>query len=465
MKKNNVLKVVLISIIVTVLLTWVLPITYFNGTIVEGERFQLGIVDLFRYLTEMIPYFGDVFVYILVVGGFYGVLYQTDGYRNLLDKIVQKYKEREWLFLTIVMILFSVMTSVSGLSLHLFFIFPAIITIILLMGYSKITALLTTVGSICVGFLGNTYAVSEGGFGVINSILKLDVSSEIITKVVLLVVGLVILIFNVLNYAKEHRVEEARKGFLYPESSNTNAKTWPIVLVLDVVLLIMILSHISWNGAFEVTFFDEILKSIQEVKIGDFPIFSKLFGSSLVSFGNWGIPNLINLILVATVFVTLLCKVKLDDMFKSFGAGSKHALRPAFITFLVYLVLFVSVNHPFTLTIIKPIFEITENFNVITTSISGVLSHLFSIDIYYSAGNTLQYITSVITDTSLYGIIAVIWQATYGFSMLFVPTSAVLILGLSYLNVSYLNWLKAIWKIILELLVVMLGIFLILVLI
>ena len=65
----------------------------------------------------------------------------------------------------------------------------------------------------------------------------------------------------------------------------------------------------------------------------------------------------------------------------------------------------------------------------------------------------------------MYGVIAIIWQATYGFAMLFVPTSVILVLGLSYLNVSYFKWLKAIWKIVLELLVVLLAIFLILVLI
>ena len=110
------------------------------------------------------------------------------------------------------MIVFAVITSVTGLSLGLFVLFPLVITAILLMGYSKITALLTTVGSICVGLMGTTYSVSS--IEVLNSYLELSPSSELLTKLIILVVGLVLLIFNVLRHAKKHKNEEFMRFFL-----------------------------------------------------------------------------------------------------------------------------------------------------------------------------------------------------------------------------------------------------------
>ena len=205
MKKNNIFKVVCVAILIAVILTWVLPSTYFGSAVVDNGRLQIGFTDFFNYLTAIVSYFGYVPLYILAVGGFYGVLYQTNGYRNLLDKLVKTYKGNEWIFLTIVMIVFAVITSVTGLSLGLFFLFPFVITTILLMGYSKITALLTTVGSICIGFLGTSYSIGE--VSAINTYLNLTPSSELVTKLVLLVVGLVILIVNVLLYAKKHRID------------------------------------------------------------------------------------------------------------------------------------------------------------------------------------------------------------------------------------------------------------------
>lgn len=459
MKKHNIFKVVGITILVVVLLSWILPSSYYYSGVIDNGRAQVGLFDLFSYLGAILSYFGYIPLYILTVGGFYGVLYKTNGYRNLLNKIVDKYQGSEWVFLTIVMILFAVITSVSGLSLGLFFLFPFVITTILLMGYSKITALLTTVGSVCIGLIGTSYSVTE--ISIINDYLSLSASSELIAKLVVLVVGLIILIVNTLLYARKHRINSPRKGFLYPETTNEKAKTWPITFVFDLVLLIMILSFISWNDAFKITLFDDLLESINGVTIGGFAIFAKLLGS-VTSFGNWSLTELSVVILLASGFVALLGKVSFNDMVKGFGAGAKKALKPAFIASIVYVLIFISAYHPYTLSIMEPIMGLTDTFNVVTTSLAAFVSHFFNVEMYYSASNSLGYITSVITDTSVYGVIGVIWQATYGFAMLFVPSSAILVASLSYLNVSYGKWLKAIWKLLLQLLVVLLAIFLIL---
>lgn len=463
MKKHNIFKVVSITLLVAVLLTWVLESTYYSGEVVNNGKLQVGIFDLFSYFSAILSYFGYIPLYILAVGGFYGVLYKTNGYRNLLDKIVDKYNGNEWIFLTIVMILFAIVTSIAGLSLGLFFMFPFVITVILLMGYSKITALLTTVGSICVGLIGTTYSVTE--VSVLNSYLSLPASSEIVTKIILLVIGLVLLIVNTLLYARKHRIYSPRKGFLYPESTNEHAKTWPIVLVFDVVLLIMILSFMSWNGAFEITLFDEILDSVNKFEVNKFPIFSKILGSSISAFGNWTLSELTILLVLASGAVAFLTRVSFNDMIKGFGAGARKALKPAFMVSIIYVLVFVSAYHPYTLTITKPILDLTKTLNVVTMSAAASVSHLFNVELYYSASSILSYVTAVFTDTSVYGVIAIIWQATYGLVMLFVPTSAILVAGLSYLNVSYFKWLKAIWKLLLQLIVALLVVFLILVMI
>ena len=466
MKKNNILKVVGITLLLVVLCTWIFPISYFNGSsIVNGERIQVGLFTLFDHFSVAISYFWYIPVFILVVGGFYGVLYQTNGYRNLLDRIVEKYKDREWIFLTIIMLIFGVVTSVSGLSFGLFFLFPFIITVILLMGYSKITSLLVTVGSVCVGILGTTYStVLTSG---VNYFLGTTAGDELIAKLVILALGLILLIVNTLLYARKHKKNEPRKGFLYPVSNNQNTKTWPIIVVFDVVLLIMILSFMSWTEVFEVTIFADALKAINEFKIGDFNIFAKLLGG-VKAFGQWALSDLIGLVVMATGFVALLCRVKFDDMVKGFGAGAKKALRPAFVVALVYLILIITYvgdgSSPISLTIAEPLINLTKDFNVVTASGVAIISHFFAVELDFST-NILFYISSVFTDEGLSGIMAIIWQATYGLAMLFVPTSAILVAGLSYLNVSYFRWLKAIWKLLLELLVVLLAVFLIMTLI
>ena len=104
MKKHNILKVVLIALLTVVVLTWIFPTATFSTTLTVGERAQMGIFDIFNYFGQSFQYFYQILVYALIVGGFYGVLSKTEAYRKLLDKIVDAFKGREWLFISIVTI-------------------------------------------------------------------------------------------------------------------------------------------------------------------------------------------------------------------------------------------------------------------------------------------------------------------------------------------------------------------------
>ena len=107
MKKHNLLKVVLISIVVALLMTWVFTTTsiqydtYGQIQVYEGTYQQLGLLDLFTYPSLTIYYFSTLFIFVIATGAFYGVLSKTNAYRNLLDKIVRGFKGKEWLFLSL----------------------------------------------------------------------------------------------------------------------------------------------------------------------------------------------------------------------------------------------------------------------------------------------------------------------------------------------------------------------------
>ena len=90
MKKHNTVKVVLITMVVLMLLTWILPAAYFQSSYVSQGRVQMGLFDLFTYPVTAISYFGFIALFVLVIGGFYGVLYRTGAYRSLLDTLVKK---------------------------------------------------------------------------------------------------------------------------------------------------------------------------------------------------------------------------------------------------------------------------------------------------------------------------------------------------------------------------------------
>ena len=475
MKKHNLFKVIGIAIIVTLLLTWILPTTYYQYSLVsDGTRSQVGLFDLFSYSTLALSYFGNIVIFILAIGGFYGVLYKIGAYRNLLNKIVKKAKGKEGIILAIIMILIALFTSVSGASMGILIIIPFIISLVLLMGYDKITAAMVTVGSIAIGMIGTTFSstyvtdgysiAAQNGMGVVNSILSTTATDQMIAKIVLLMIGLGLLILNTLRYAKKNKVDKkslAEETVLVPTVLEQKKLTWPIVLIMDLIFIIMILSQISWTSVFKFNLFADVTTAITSFKISGFPIFAKILGT-IGAFEQWTLESITVLLILGSALLALLYRVKFNEYIEGIVNGAKKALKPAVLVTLIYVVLVIVNMHPITLTIVKPL---VSKFNVFTSSLAAFISSLFNVDLYYAASNVLPYAISVITDSSVYSIIALIWQSMYGFVALVAPTSVILITILSYLDIPYGKWLKSNWKFLLEILALILIVLTVLILI
>ena len=131
----------------------------------------------------------------------------------------------------------------------------------------------------------------------------------------------------------------------------------------------------------------------------------------------------------------------------------------------MYTVLVICTYHPFQLTIYKFILKMAKGFNVATTVFVGILSSLFNSDMAYSFQSVVPYYMSVVNKVKDYSLVGVIFQSMYGLTALFAPTSLVLMATLSYIGVSYTEWMKKSWKLILELFAVLLIIFIILALV
>jgi len=529
MRKHNAVKVVLITLLVLLVLTWIIPAAYYSSQFVSEGRVQMGLFDFFNYPITSLSYFGYIALFFVLVGGFYGVLYKIPAYRTFLDRIVAMFDGKEKIFVSIVMILVAVLVSVCGIHIEIFLFFPLIAALILLMGYDKFVAAITMVGSITVGLAGSTYAYNN--LNVLTSTLGLKLDFEIGVRAIILLVGLVLLIFNTLMYInkvgkkKPAKVEEkketvkievvkektgekpvkanvtvAKKKTTTKKSSGTKKTTksksnkrnvkaaatdedvivvkdnnylippvrgkdhsvWPMVLLFVLLFVTFVLAFIPWNeNALNVALFSDITKNVTNFKVFNFALFGKLLGN-VNAFGSW---NSMDLYLVMALFVLILSiiyKVKIDDILDGFAEGAKKALAPAIIVILVYTVLVVVTYHPFQLTIYKAILGLTKGFNVATTACVAIIASVLNADPSYVFQSVLPYFVSVKTNSELYGLVGIMFQSLYGLTMLVAPTSIVLLSVLSALNVQYKDWLGKIWKFFVEFLVVLLIIFIIL---
>ena len=539
MKKHNAVKVVLVTLLVVLLLSWILPAAYFSGEYVSEGRIQMGLFDMFNYPLTALSYFGYIALFFVLVGGFYGILSKIPAYRNFLDKIVAMFNGMEKLFVSIVMILVAVIVSICGVQYEMFLFFPLIVAVILLMGYDKFVAAITLVGSTAVGLAGTTYAYNN--LNVLLSSLGLKLDYEIGVRTVILLVGLVLLIFNTILYinkmgkkapakveskkvsVKEEVVEvktakvntttktntsSAKKSSskkssgakkkstksksnkrnvkaavkdedvivvreddtgLVPEKVGKNHSVWPFTLLFVLGLIVFVLAFIPWNeNAFNVDAFVNVTKSVTEFKIFGFPLFGKILGNTN-AFGAWTSSDLYLVMALVVLVLSLIYKVKLNDILDGFAEGAKKALAPAAIVLLVYTVLVAVTYHPFQLVIYKTLIGFVKGkfawYCVFPTSLVAIIASVLNADPSYVFQSVLPYIASLKIDDELYGVIGIIFQSLYGLTILVGPTSIVLLSVLSVLKISYLDWLKKVWKFAVEFLAVLLIIFIILTLV
>lgn len=568
MKKYNTLLVVIFTFLFVALLTWILPITYLNGEFVSAERAQMGINELFSYPIYTFYNFIYVLAYLLIIGGFYGILNKTSAYRLILERIVKFVKGRELLFFIPTVLILATIVSFTGFTFEALIFLPFIAAIVLLLGYDKITAALTTIGTVSVGIIGTTFSSLVAG--TFNDILSTTYIDLWIVKVVLLVLGVVILLVNIiLHNRKIERTENVEENMFIPEKvKDKNVKVWPLITILVAFVLILVTSSIAFEDAFGVTFFTTSLQSLSSYRVLDrFVVlgislvvvlenlirygvrrakvieankhsllgrlrsifrrnkdknngtsFIKLMGKvrlivtivfaviflvvlskvlledvfkvtniftkalttikldgvingftfgtligGIRPLGTWTYNEYIVLTVVVMTIIKLVYSVKINDAIEACGTGMKKVFYAAMVCLLAYTVLIALSNHPVMLTVLKPLLTLTDGLNNLTLALSTFVSALFNTDFtYYQYGIlNLSYVTSYITDTSVYPLCGVITQSMYGLAMLVAPTSVVMLFSLSTLKISYLEWLKHVWKLFVELLVVLLITFMV----
>ena len=456
MKKNNTLKVLLIAIFFTYLLTWILPITYFNNGLTTDVRYPTGLFDMFNYPTLTLYYFGTTAIYVLAVGAFYGVFNKTGVFKKIVDKIAKIFKRKEILFYAIVVTFLALLVSFCGFGYEIIFFLPLVAAVILSMGHDKIAVAETVVGSIAVGFAGSLFAKEiTGTYG---DTLATSYTDIIWFRVIMLVLGIALLVFNIVYRLKKKDIKKEDDKELLPEKIEKKTKkgkvrkSWPAIVIFSLIIVLMIMGALNFSGAFKIDIFEKFHQSVLGVKIKDYAIFSKILGTSMAnaSLGNWGNNEFTTIMILSSLVLAIIYRISLNDIFDGYKDGAKKFGLSAFLMVITYTVLITISNNPIVLTIIKPLMSITNGFNSVTLSLSMFIASIFNIDVYYTSSAMLPYVTSIITDTSVYPLVGFICQTMHGFAILIAPTSVVLLGVLAYLKVNYTTWMKNIWKFFLE---------------
>ena len=184
-------------------------------------------------------------------------------------------------------------------------------------------------------------------------------------------------------------------------------------------------------------------------------IFSKIFGS-FQAFGSWNYAEMSIVVLVAALLLSLFYHI--ENKFMTMLEGAKKMLVPGLMVVVAYMVIYFAGNQMFYPTIAGLILSATSKFSVILDAICVAIGSALHVDILYVANYVVpQLAANEAANATLVGIIT---QSIYGVTMFIAPTSAFLVLGLTYLDIPYKEWVKKTWKLVVALLIIVIAILL-----
>ncbi|MDD4831310.1 MAG: hypothetical protein PHR09_00410 [Bacilli bacterium] len=434
MKNKKLVKSLMLILLIVIGLTWLIP-----GTITNQETGALelsllkpqGLLSVFGSFDISAQYFFQNSLIVLFVGIFYGVINKTGAYKELIEKIASKLKKKKELFLVLTIIFFILFTALTNVYFLMFLFVPFFMSILREMGYNKNVLLLSTVGSVLIGFSSQ----------IMNSMFVKTVAAEgnpyLWVKIGVLLIYMALTVLYALKFSKEKEKEEDFFELSKRTGKNINTKPFMLKIVLIVFFIFFLLGFVPWN----LPFLSTMHTSIMNLKIGQFAIFGNIFGT-FNQFGAWWTSELYTIIISTIILLAFLYKLSFDEFIDGVVEGIKKFMVPAFLVGLMTLVTIFAINSGFVGTILK---FIVSSGNAALIALGNMITNPIIADPFYISNYSMTMVLSAINSPNPQQI-AYITQVMYGAVMLLIPTSSIMIAGLAFTEKDYKSWFKYIWK-------------------
>lgn len=467
-KKNDLVKWLLLFIFIAIAFTWIFACgTYQNTEYYDIGMRQIGLTDIPYLFYNAVQFTTDKVCFLLALGALYGILSKCESYKKLVNNLASKLKGKEIITVLVTSLLFTVLASFLNQTFIALTFVPFMVSVLLEMKLDKITAFSTTFGSILLGLLGATY----GGEAVVlfNKFLGTAVNTAILYRLIVLVVGFILYnfftILHVKKVVKGKKSNDLEDDPFKVEKVDKKAKSWPLVVMLIILFVFLTLSYISWEDNFGITIFNSFHTWLTELHIGEIYPFKLILGSLAGAFGTYtdltlgssGLFNAVAVILVITILISLISHVKLNDFIEGVSEGCKKMLLPIALFVGSYFLMAITYSNPVVPALNNMMFKNVTTFNPFLTTLSAFLSTVFSQYFALVTVTVGPYFTG--TFASSINIIHTIFTTMNGFTTMILPTSGLLLIGLSYLKIDYKSWIKYIWIFAIAMLVILLVLY------
>jgi uncharacterized ion transporter superfamily protein YfcC len=422
-----------------------------------------GVVD-----TETVGrMFGQIgiIVFIMAIGAFISVSFATKSLEVAVAQLAGRLKTKGWLLITAVMVLFSLLGSTMGFSVETLGFYALFIPLMAALGYDRLTtAAMIIVGAMC-GVMGAT--VNPFSIGVAAGEAGVSIGDGIALRLLLWVVITAMGVGWVLRYAAKVRRDPSASlvGWEDPEDESatdvatedvehgevaarlTGTQKWVLAITVFAFGL-MIFSVIPWSSLFGGA--SGPAEYLYTHETAAEPYWFEL---------NWWFPQLSMLFLIASVVVGVVARMKEKEIVRLIAVGASDMMGPAMVVLLAGGVS-VIMNNTLTLATILNAMEgliadaSSGLFAIVTIIVNIPLAFL----IPSSSGHAALAMPLLAPLADFAGVsratTITAWIMGHGLTLLWAPTSVVVVGGLAIAKVGYDKYLRFIWPLIAGLFVV-----------
>lgn len=427
-------------LVVVAIATWLIPAGEYDrvdglpvaGSYHEVERQGQRVGDIilasFRGFYDAV----DIAVFILMVGGFLGVVMKTGAIDAGVSGVVQRLNGKEILLIPVLMILFSLGGTSFGMWEETMAFFPLLIPVFIAAGYDAMVGIAVVLLGSGAGVIAGT--VNPFATGIASGFAGVSLGEGLVLRIVMLVVCDAAAIAYVMRYAakvKNHpetslvsdvaQHEVIRTGGDVPE---LDGRRKAVLVIFALVFLVMVYAVIP---------FDEI-------------------GLPLPTLG-WWFSELGGLFLVGGIVVGLFYGLGEERTIESFLAGTADLLGVAFIIGISRGITVLMNDGAITDTVLYWGEQALEGASSVVFILLVYLIYLpLSVLIPSSSGLATLSVPILAPLGRFAGIggelIVTAFQAASGLINLITPTAAVVMGALALAHIPYDRWVRFVWKIV-----------------
>lgn len=423
------------------LLTWIVPAGQYErtmnaelgkevpiaGTYAPTEGNPQGVIDVllapidgFYDHTTYQAAAIDVSLFILIIGGFLGLVTKTGAIDAGIERVTARLQGREELMIPILMALFAAGGTIYGMAEESLPFYTLLVPVMMAARFDPVVAAATVLLGAGIGTLGST--INPFATVIAANAAGIPFTDGIFLRLAILLVGWIICVMYVMRYAKMVRADQT-KSIVYDKFEENQA-------------------HFLGNRSGESLVFTTTRKIILAIFALSFAVM--IYG---VSVAGWWMAEISAMFLAATILIGLVARMSEEEFTNSFIDGARDLLGVALIIGIARGIVVVMDRGMITDTILNSAEHIVTGLSsVMFINVMYWLEILLSFLVPSSSGLAVLTMPIMAPLADFAGVsrdlVVTAYQSASGLVNLVTPTSAVVMGGLAIARVPYVRWIK-----------------------